>query len=29
MLAQFFDKIKNVRFVGDKVHSKLIDYFKQ
>ena len=29
ILPQSFDKIKDMRFVGDKLHSKLIDYFKQ
>ena len=29
ILPQSFDKIKDIRFVGDMLHSKLIDYFKQ
>ena len=29
ILPQSFDKIKDIRLVGDALHSKLIDYFKQ
>ena len=29
ILPQSFDKIKDIRFVGEMIHSKLIDYFKQ
>jgi len=29
ILPKSFDKIKNISYVGDMIHSKLIDYFKQ
>ncbi len=29
ILPKSFDRIKDIRFVGNKIHSKLIDYFKQ
>ena len=29
ILPEYFNRIKKIRFVGDAVHSKLIDYFKQ
>jgi len=29
ILPQSFDKIKNIRYVGDLIHSKLTDYFKK
>ena len=29
ILPQSFDKIKDIHFLGETLHSKLIDYFKQ
>ncbi len=29
ILPESFDKIKNIRYVGDIIHSKLTDYFKR
>jgi len=29
ILPKSFDKIKNIRYIGDVLYSKLIDYFKQ